>query len=153
MARLRQKAPDGTPGFWTDGWDGFPPSRKRLLARIAQTRVSNPVVIGGDFHAFFANDLRVDFDDPNSPVVASEFVGTSISSAGPPYEAIAAVLPDNPHVHFFESRQRGYVSVDLDGRAMTTQMRVVSDVADPKASISTLKTFVVESGKPGVVAA
>jgi hypothetical protein len=32
-------------------------------------------------------------------------------------------------------------------------MRVVSDVADPKANISTLKTFVVESGKPGVVAA
>ena len=36
---------------------------------------------------------------------------------GPPYDMIAQALPDNPHVHFFESRRRGYVSVDLDARA------------------------------------
>jgi hypothetical protein len=28
-----------------------------------------------------------------------------------PYEVIAPALPDNPHVHFFESRRRGYVCV------------------------------------------
>jgi alkaline phosphatase D len=153
MAQLRQKMPDGNFGFWTDDWDGFPASRKRLLARIAQTRVSNPVVIGGDIHAFFANDLRVDFDDPKSPVVATEIVGTSVSSAGPPYDLMAAALPDNPHVRFFESRKRGYVSVDVDAQQMTTRLRVVSEVTDPMASVSTLKSFAIESGKPGVVGA
>jgi alkaline phosphatase D len=153
MAQLREKQPDGNIGFWTDDWNGYPASRQRLLARIAQTRVSNPVVIGGDIHAFFANDLRVDFDDPTSPVVATEFVGTSITSGGPPYEMFTGFLPDNPHVHFFESRKRGYVSVDVDAKQMTTRMRVVSDVADPKATVSTLKTFAVENGKQGVVEA
>ena len=153
MAQLRQKMPDGSFGFWTDDWDGFPASRRRLLQRIVQTRVSNPVVIGGDVHAFFANDLRVDFDDSKSSAIATEFVGTSISSAGPPYDLIAASLPDNPHVQFFESRKRGYVSADVDNRQMTTRLRVISDVTDPKASVSTLKTFAVESGKPGVVTA
>ena len=151
MAQLRQKSLDGNFAYWTDDWDGFPASRRRLLQRIAQTRVSNPMVIGGDIHAFFANDLRVDFDDLNSPVVATELVGTSISSQGPPYQLIADVLPDNPHVRFFESRKRGYVSVDVDAKQMTTRLRVVSDVTDPKASVSTLKTFAVENGKPGVV--
>jgi alkaline phosphatase D len=153
MAQLREKSPTGTVGFWTDAWDGYPASRRRLIQRIADTRVSNPVVIGGDIHSFFANDLRVDFDDPKSPIVASEFVGTSIASPGPPYELIASTLSENPHVHFFESRRRGYVSVDLDANRMTTKMRVVSDVTDPKATISTLKTFVVENGKPGPVEA
>jgi alkaline phosphatase D len=153
MAQLRQKNPNGNFAYWTDDWDGYPAGRRRLLARIAQTKVSNPVVIGGDIHAFFANDLRVDFDDPNSPVVATEFVGTSITSAGPPYDLFTAALPDNPHVRFFESRKRGYVSVDLDAKLMTTRMRVVSDVTDPQASVSTLKTFAVESGKPGVAEA
>ena len=153
MAQLRQKMPDGDFGFWTDDWDGFPASRRRLLQRVAQTRASNPVVIGGDIHAFLANDLRVDFDDLNSPVVATEFVGTSISSQGPPYQVIADVLPDNPHVRFFESRKRGYVSVDVDTRQMTTKLRVISDVTDPKAGVSTLKTFAVENGRPGVVTA
>jgi alkaline phosphatase D len=153
MAQLREKQPDGHFGFWTDDWNGYPASRQRLLARIAQTRVSNPVVLGGDIHAFFANDLRVDFDDPASPVVATEFVGTSVTSGGPPHEMFTGFLPDNPHVHFFESRKRGYVSVDVDAKQMTTRMRVVTDVTDPNASISTLKTFAVENGKPGVAEA
>jgi alkaline phosphatase D len=153
MAQLRQKMPNGEFGFWTDDWDGFPANRRRLLQRIAQTRVSNPVVIGGDIHAFFANDLKVDFDDPKSPVIATEFVGTSISSAGPPYDVVAAQLPDNPHVRFFESRKRGYVSVDVNTKQVTTRLRALSDVTDPKASVSTLKTLAVENNKPGVVEA
>lgn len=91
--------------------------------------------------------------DRNSPIVATEFVGTSISSYGPPYELIAQTLPDNPHVHFFESRRRGYVLVELERAKMQVQMRVVSDAHDPKASIATLKTYAIESGHPGVVEA
>ena len=63
------------------------------------------------------------------------------------------MLPDNPHVHFFDSRRRGYVVVDLTADAMQVQMRVVSDAHDPKAAISTFKTFAVEGGRPGVIAA
>jgi alkaline phosphatase D len=152
MAQLREKQ-NGVDAFWTDAWDGYPANRTRLLKRIHDTKVSNPVVVGGDIHAFFADDLRLDFDDPASPIVATEFVGTSISSYPAPYEVLAQTLPDNPHVRFFESRQRGYVSVDLERAHMQVRMRVVSDAHDPKADISTLKTFAVESGRAGVVAA
>ena len=140
-------------GFSTDDWDGYPANRTRLLKRIYDTRVPNPVVVSGDIHSFFANDLKLDFDDPSSPTVAAEIVGTSISSYGPPYDVIAKALPDNPHMHFFESRQRGYLCVDLERTHLQAQMRIVSDVKDPKATIATLRTFAVESGKPGVVAA
>jgi alkaline phosphatase D len=139
--------------FSTDDWDGYPANRARLLKRIQETQASNPVVFSGDIHSFFANDLRLDFDDANAPIVATEFVGTSISSYGPPHDLIAQALPDNPHVHFFESRKRGYMCVDLERSHMQVQMRVVSDAHDPKAEISTLKTFAVESGKPGVATA
>ncbi len=37
--------------------------------------------------------------------------------------------------------------------AMQVQMRAVSDAHDPKAAIATFKTFAVEGGHPGVVAA
>jgi alkaline phosphatase D len=152
MAQYHEKQ-NGLDGFWTDDWDGYPANRTRLLKRIAETRVSNPVVVGGDIHSFFANDLRSDFDDSASPIVATEFVGTSISSYALPYEVLAQTLNESPHVHFFESRKRGYVSVDLDRSRMNVRMRVVSDAHDPSATISTLKTFAVENGKPGVVEA
>ena len=86
--------------FSTDDWDGYPANRARLLKRIQETQASDPVVFSGDIHSFFANDLRLDFDDANAPIVATEFVGTSISSYGPPHDLIAQALPDNPHVHF-----------------------------------------------------
>jgi alkaline phosphatase D len=152
MAQYKEMQ-NGVEGFWTDDWDGYPANRARLLRHIQDSKVANPVVVGGDIHSFFANDLRVDFDDPASPVVATEFVGTSISSYGPPYDLLAQTLPDNPHVHFFESRRRGYVMCDLERAQMQVRMRVVSDAHDPNAGISTLKTFAVEGGHPGVVGA
>jgi len=151
MAQVRKKEPSGDE-FWTDDWNGYPACRTRLLQHIRDAKVANPVVLSGDIHSFFANDLRVDFDDLASPPLATEFVGTSIASYGPPYEPIARRLPDNPHVHFFDSRRRGYVCVDLDRAQMQVRMRVVSDAHDPGAAIATLRTFAVENGHPGVVA-
>ncbi len=152
MAQFRIRR-DGADLFSTDTWDGYPANRARLLKHVQERQVPNPVVVGGDIHSFFANDLRLDFDDPTSPIVATEFIGTSISSYGPPHDILAQALPDNPHVHFFESRQRGYVCVELERGAMQVRMRTVSDATDPKATIATLRTFAVEAGRPGVVAA
>lgn len=149
MAQLRQTMPDGEIGYWTDDWNGYPPSRTRLLQHLHDNGTPNPVVIGGDIHSFWANDLKLNFDDISAPSVATEFVGTSISSRGPDYEKFAKLLPDNPHVKFFESRLRGYSLVDLTAEHMTTRFRAVSDVVDTNAAISTLESFVVETGRPG----
>jgi alkaline phosphatase D len=93
----------------------------------------------------------LDFDDARSPIVATELVGTSISSPGPKYEQFVKFLPDNPHVKFFDSRVRGYVAVQVSRAKMDIQFRAISDVTDLKASISTLRSFSVEDGRPGVV--
>jgi alkaline phosphatase D len=140
------------PGRWTDGWDGYMANRSRMLASIQRHRVNNPVFWGGDIHSFWANDLHVDGNDPDSPVVATEFVGTSVTSDGPPYEAFSKILPMNPHVKFFDSRQRGYVSVEVQERQMLTHLRVISDPRDPAATVSTLKSFAVEPGRAGAIA-
>jgi alkaline phosphatase D len=152
MAQFRFRRGEAD-AFSTDDWDGYPANRTRLLELLRDRRIANPVIVGGDAHSFFANDLRPDFADTTSPVVATEFVGTSISAYGPPYDVVAQALPDNPHIHFFDSRRRGYVAVDLQRARMQVSMRVVSDAADPKATIATLRSFAVEGGRPGVVAA
>jgi alkaline phosphatase D len=66
---------------------------------------------------------------------------------------ISQALPDNPHIRFFESRQRGYVSVDIQPTSMQARMKIVSDVKDPKVGIASLRAFAVEGGRPGVVTA
>jgi len=151
MAQLRERQPDGSIGFRTDDWNGYPASRQRILQHIHDRRVANPVIIGGDSHCFWANDLKLDFDDARAPAVAAELVGTSITSPAPPYEQMSACLPDNPHVKFFESRQRGYVCADIMPGRIESRFQIISDVTDPKATLSTLATVAVEDGRAGVM--
>ncbi len=150
MAQLRERQADGSSAFWTDDWNGYPANRRRLLQQIHDAHTRNPVVLGGDIHSFWANDLKLDFDDPRSPAVAAELIATSITSHPPPYEKFVSYLADNPHVRFFDSRWRGYLSIDVTPQRLTSRCQVVSDATDPAATLSTLATFVVEDGKPGV---
>jgi hypothetical protein len=143
-------------GKWDTGptpGDGYPAARQRMLDTISATQPSNPVFFGGDIHSFWVTDLKADFSNPSSVSVATEVVGTSVTFDPPPYELIKGVLPENPHVRYFESRYRGYVAVDLFRERMETRLQVISDRRDPKATVSTLKRFGVESGKPGAIPA
>lgn len=95
------------PGRWTDGWDGYIANRSRMLASIQHTGVNNPVFCGGDIHSFWATDLHADANNPYSPVVATEFVGTSVTSGGPPFEAFSKILPLNPPCAVFRQSPAG----------------------------------------------
>ena len=135
--------------YWTDGWAGYPAARDRLFDAIVEREVANPVVLSGDVHCNYVCDLRRRVDDPPGAVIASEFCGTSISSAGLPQARVAAALPLNPHVKYGRSDERGYVALKLDRSRIEASLRVVSDVEDPNATIRTSARFVVEAGRPG----
>ena len=68
--------------YWYDAWDGYPVARQRIIDHLAEARIRNPMLITGDWHSTFVNDIKADFSDPDSTTVATEFVGTSISSNG-----------------------------------------------------------------------
>ncbi|MEX2197972.1 MAG: alkaline phosphatase D family protein [Burkholderiales bacterium] len=148
MAQFDQKPGPGRRA-WTDGWDGYPAARKRLLDFLAARKIANPVVLGGDVHQFNVADLKADFDDPRSSVVASEFVGTSISSQGWPQERLEKYLPDNPHMKLVESRYRGYVRVEVTEKSMRADLRAMATVKERDAPCETLATYVVEDGRAG----
>ena len=82
-------------------------------------------------------------------MVATEFVGTSITSQGWPQERINEYLPDNPHVLYADSRYRGYVRVELDAKLWKADLRAMQTVQRRDAPCFTLASFVVEDGKAG----
>jgi alkaline phosphatase D len=146
---------DRTPGpgrsFWTDGWDGYPAARQRILTFLAERKPSNPFVIGGDVHAFWACDLKTDFRDERAPAVASEIVGSSITSqSGLTAEIGEELKKDNPHVHYANGDAKGYALVDLRQADAITKLRAVDDVTDKNSGISTIGTYIIESGRPGL---
>jgi alkaline phosphatase D len=138
---------------WTDGWDGYPAARKRLLDFIAARRPANPLVLGGDVHATYIADLKPDFDAPPSLVVATELCGTSITSQGPAPTDTARRVAENPHVKFADSATRGYLRIDLQPERATAELRGVADVRQPESAVSTTARFLVEANRPGALVA
>ena len=142
--------PGGAPRYWNDGWDGYPAERQRVLAAIASSRVRNPVLLGGDVHANWVCDVKRDFGDPRAPVIATEFCGTSITSASNSDAAHTARLAAaNPHVRLADSDKRGYLIGDVERDALHARLRVVDDVRLPRPAISTLAEFEVRDGRAG----
>jgi alkaline phosphatase D len=145
---------DGRPEtgvFNLDQWDGYVAARDRLLRFLNLRKPSNPVVISGDIHSSWVHDLKVDFNQPTSATVGTEFVGTSISSDFPTsfIAPVQAALSDNPHTKFFDGAFRGYVRCKLTPERWQSDYRVVSTITEPNAKVSTLASFLVQNGQPG----
>jgi alkaline phosphatase D len=126
--------------FNMDQWDGYPASRDRVLAAMAESL--NPLVVTGDIHASGIADLRTDWDDPTT-TIGTELVGTSISSLFPPalVDVAEVILNELDWVHFADARHRGYVVVDLSHERMEAFYRFVEDAADPDSAVFTATTY------------
>ncbi len=134
-----------------DQWPGYAADRDRLLRFLHDRGVANPVVLTGDIHSNWVNDLKLDFADDRSPTVGTELVVTSISSGGDGRDAppsLDTLLGENPFVRF-HNQQRGYVSCDLTPARLTARYQVVDFVTRPGGTVGTKATFVVEDGRPG----
>jgi len=151
LARLDHDGVDGDR-LWHDAWDGFPAACNRLTDAWLRHEVANPVVVTGDWHSTFVNDILRDFDNPATPAVATETVGTSISTNGDgevygPY--YGPMIKFNPHIRFFDGDRRGYVQCLVKRHEMKADLQVVTTVSRPDAPQSTFASFVIEDGRPG----
>ncbi len=147
---------DAKPGegqeYSMDQWSGYEMERRKLLRFMQESKAAHPVVITGDIHSNWASDLKANFDDPKSATIGSEFVGTSITSAGDGLELPAAeeaFKRDNPHLHFFLAK-RGYVSCTVNDKQWRTDYRMVPYVTRPGAPLETKASFIVDAKKPGM---
>ena len=147
---------DNDPGpdarYDVDKWDGYLAER-RSLTQAFRAHAKKPVLVTGDMHAHAAVELKADFDDPRSEVVGTEFIGTSISSAGDGDDLPSmgsAILRANPHVRFFNG-QRGYLRCTLTPERFTADFRVLEYVKQPGSPVRTRASFFVEPGRPALV--
>jgi alkaline phosphatase D len=133
-----------------DVWGAYDTARRRMTASLQNSGARNPVVITGDIHTNWVCDLKMDYKADKSPVVATELIGTSISTGGDGSDSLPNIesqVAKNPHVKFFNN-QRGYVRCSMTSQSLTADFRVVEKVSIPDSPVSTRASFVVENGRP-----
>jgi len=134
---------------YADGWDAYPAARERLLSAIAQPRVPDVICLGGDVHRNVAANLRLDPMDPGSPIIASEFVGTSVSSKGLSELITSWMKSGNPDLLHARSDERGYTLLDVSPKQVMCEFRTTPHPARADARLRTQARFVVDRGVPG----
>ncbi|MGP5097914.1 alkaline phosphatase D family protein [Brachybacterium alimentarium] len=136
----------------SDGWDGYRPSRDTLVDAFSERQIANPVVLTGDVHVHFANEIKSDFLDPDSRTVGVELVTTSITSGGDGGDTVngeEVVYAENPHIKYIRGR-RGYVLSEYSTDELRVDFKTLPAVTRPDAEIGIDRTYVVPAGEPAL---
>lgn len=123
----------GSLPYNLDAWDGYPAERQQLLAQ-AQAAGANLVVLAGDTHNAWANEIALD-----GAAVAVELAAPSVSSPGlEAYLGIdsteqalateAALTQLIDGLRYTNLTDRGYLTVSFTRTEMVAEWTYISDV-------------------------
>jgi alkaline phosphatase D len=136
--------------FWTDSWNGYPAARSRLMRQLYDNRVSNPIVLSGDIHSFVISDLHLDPANPDTPRVAGELVGTSITSQPPSGSLLKRYRDYNPATLLATGDARGYMRIDIDKSALRADLIAMDTVRERTSNSRIMASFAAEAGEAGL---
>ncbi|WP_210493646.1 alkaline phosphatase D family protein [Patulibacter sp. SYSU D01012] len=150
ITMLGPNGPLGGTSFNTDQWDGYTAERDELLGHIGAGGLQDVVFLTGDIHIFFANHLPVDSrPGSGSPIVATEYVGGSVTSAGVPewleWLGNGAIKTINPQFQYVQGARHGWAVLRADANELRVDYRA-SDITRQGAPSETIASFVQARG-------
>ena len=99
----------------------------------------------------YGADLKLDYRNPRSEIVGTEFTNTSITSGGDGSEVSAVwekIRPDNPHIKYHSAR-RGYIACTATPQTMRADFKVLDKVTVQDLPARIGGALVVEAGRRG----
>ncbi|QYJ83239.1 alkaline phosphatase D family protein [Shewanella aegiceratis] len=143
-----------------DAWDGYAYEREVILA-TAKQKGANLVVIAGDTHNAWANELK----DSHGDLVGVEYATSSVSSPGLEYylgipadqqsvtEAGVVDLVDG--LKYTNLRDRGFMVLTFTSEAVRSDWHFVDTILDSEFSEATDKHYaaMTMAGEPKITAA
>jgi alkaline phosphatase D len=139
------RLPQSPDAFYSDLWDGYPAAREELLRALGAPAVRNAVVLGGDVHSFWVNDLN----GADGRIAATELVTTCLASRNGPPALFEGAQARNPHVRYHDNAHAGWMQLDVTARAVECDLRVVNDLRRPDSPSRSLARCSILDGLPG----
>ncbi|MDO8290488.1 MAG: alkaline phosphatase D family protein [Parvibaculum sp.] len=138
-------------------WDGYPADRQRLYKVVREAK-ANFIVLSGDSHQFWANDLR---ETPQGNRIGIEFATSSVSSKGG-YDYLAAdprvydiaeevLQRDVPEIHWCDTRHRGFIVLEVTAESICADYMAVSTVKSRDYTVTRLRRFEVSQEGAGIL--
>ncbi|WP_373097801.1 alkaline phosphatase, partial [Zhongshania sp.] len=146
-----------------DQWDGYPSEREEILDFVEDNAIKNMVVLTGDIHSSWANELYKSsailtsgiFEEP----LGVEFVTPSVTSPGFPdgaAELLAEAIPvANPHMKYIELKTHGFILMDVTHQRAQAEYYYAQGIDTAEQSgleSGTVKVMTVNAGSSRLVA-
>ena len=132
--------------LYPDSWDGYPAAREVFYGELAEAGITDMLVLTGDAHEFWANELtRAD-----GTRMGAEFVTSSVSS-----DTLSKFLGDNtPDFNllltrendapkFYDATTRGFTELTLTPTKATVEMVGIDGVDRPDYTARRVARFTV----------
>lgn len=130
-----------------DQWDGYPSERTKILSHIQNNNIDNVVILTGDIHTSWANDIPVDLGNYTANTgagsVAVEYVCTSVTSGSfitfsVPVSIIQAF---NPNIKYADLSKRGYLLLDVTDQKVQGDWLYMSTIESRTFTSSTAASW------------
>ena len=153
----------GAIGFNMDQWDGYPLCRDRLFSHLMDNDINNFVVLTGDIHSSWANDLAPNpFDtsrydrESGAGAIGVEFVTPAVTSPGIDdyYLAFAASFALKnalPHMQMVDFFRRGYVLLDITHERIQAEWHWLHTINKKTKRTFFARAYETRSGDPALV--
>ena len=137
--------------LYPDCWDGYPAARERLYQALDSSGVRDMLVLTGDSHEFWANDLTRDDGEKmgvelGTTSVSSETTGDVIGDDADDYALL--VTQSNKDVRYYNPTTQGYIDLTLTPNRGVARMIGVDTVVQPQySSFEAAKFAILPQGK------
>ena len=116
---------------YPDSWDGYPVARENFYAALDAANIHDMIVLTGDAHEFWLNDLTSE----GGTKVGMEVVTSSVSSqtltaylGGATAEHNLLLTKENPDAKYYNALKNGFLDLTLNSKQVTVRMMSVDTV-------------------------
>jgi alkaline phosphatase D len=137
-------------GVNPDQWDGYRSDRLWLYNELQLTNRSNIVVLTGDVHSSWANDLPLETynEESNTGSIGVEYVVTSVTSPTLSLNINEGLIPMlNPHVQYVDLEKHGFALIDFDVNRVQSDWIHVNTLEFPDEGFSVGASFLCREGQ------
>lgn len=114
-----------------DQWDGYKYERNKLFNFITNNGINNLVVLTGDIHTSWVNDIPLDNYNASGcqNSIGVEYVVTSVTSKSASLSAGTSIIKfANPHIQYVDIIKKGYMILDVSKTKIQGDYYYLNDV-------------------------
>lgn len=139
---------------YVDSWDGYPVARNRFYDRVREAGITDMVVVTGDSHEFWMNDLT----DKDGTKMGVELGTTAVASktlfdymGGATEDYALLMTQSNPDVRYYNPMKSGYLDVEFDRSKGTARLITMDTRESVNYAATQTAQFTLRPTKDGSV--